>query len=301
MSDANLLAHKSIFDEYVSRSERPLSCYHFSSIFAWQDFFLFDFDIIGGLLCVFARSNDMQKPFLYLPPLGGPLKAPVLEACFRRMKSGTVNRLARVENICDNQLLQLEQGSYNSHIKAQEYIYLRADLEALQGQGYKSKRHDLRVFSRDFPGADFRPYTPADAKRCGGIYDGWAENRRKHFLDPVYLTMLEENRPVHRLLLDFYQELGLVGRVVEIDGEICGYTFGYTLDQNTFCVLLEVTDLTKKGLAAFIFNRFCADPAVKGFRFINAMDDFGMPQVAQTKLAYRPIEKRPVYTLKEPA
>ena len=91
------LQFKPQFDQFLPLSPRPLSCYHFSSIFAWKDFFDFKFETINGQLCVFAYQG--KESFLYLPPLGGESDKITIKACFEYMGK---SRIARVENISAN-------------------------------------------------------------------------------------------------------------------------------------------------------------------------------------------------------
>lgn len=305
----NLIDHKALFNEYLALGERPLSCYHFSSVFAWKDFFKFSFEVIDARLCVFAHQGN--DSFLYLPPLGGEAEVSTVAKCFERMGE---SKIARVENISQNQLPLVQGHGYNSYLKAQEYLYRRQDLERLAGRVYKSKRHDIHIFCRRHPGALFRAYNPSDFQGCRALYKAWAASRQAQPCDVVYSAMLEENSRVHALLMEHAPALDLIGRVVEIDGEISGYTFGYALDAQTiantsgpdcrdnrgktFCILLEITDLSRTGLAAYIFNSFCRDASVKDFEFINTMDDFGMPNVAKAKVSYRPLRQLPVYTFR---
>ncbi len=291
-----LLSHKGIFDQYLSRSSRPLSVYHFSAIFAWQDFFEFRFEIIDERLCVFAYQHG--EPFLYLPPLGGAVSAATVDKCFEFMKG---SRLARIENICDNQLPAFERGGYNADLKAHEYVHARKDLVELAGSAYKSKRHDIHVFEARYPGAIFRPYVPEDLEACKALYGRWSQERKAHNDDPLYAGMLEDNARVHPLLIANAAVLGLIGRVVIVNGDIAGYTFGYPLDERTFCVLLEVTDLGLTGLAAYLFNRFCADVELGRYDLINTMDDCGIPNVAAAKQSWLPVQVLPVYNLKRTA
>ncbi len=288
------LPSKTLFDQYLHHCSSPLSVYHYSAIFAWQDFFQFKVEIINGQLCVFAFQG--QDSFLYLPPLGGELNINTIEQCFKLMGK---SKIARIENICANQLPILKAHGYNEHFKAHEYVYRRDDLACLSGQAYKSKRHDINAFNEHYPQAVYREYVPGDYQGCVALYKHWALNRRAHYQDDIYLAMLDENAQVHALLIANAEELGLSGRIVSIGGRIAAYTFGYGLDKQTFCVSLEITDLSKNGLAAFIFNQFCADDMVKDCKFINTMDDFGMPNVAAAKEAYHPIEKKPVYTVRK--
>ena len=85
-------------------------------------------------------------------------------------------------------------------------------------------------------------------------------------------------------------------RVVRIDGEIRGYTFGYPLNADTFCILFEVTDLSIKGLAQFIYREFCKK-LMGTYRWINAMDDSGLENLKRVKQAYHPIQLIPSYNV----
>lgn len=291
-ADQELLNKKALFDDYSARGERPLSTYHFSSIFGWNNYFRFRFEIIEERLCIFAFQGP--DSFLYLPPLGGKITKSCLDSCFERMGK---SRIARIENFHDIHLNNLGAHAYNVHTKAHEYVYERQKLVDLSGHDYKSRRHDIHVFEKKFPNAVFRPYRDADLSACQALYAQWADNRRSRSQDNVYTAMLDENEGVHSLFLSYAQALGLIGRVVEIDGFIAAYTFGYELDQHTFCVLLEVTDLSKAGLAAFVFNKFCQDQDVVRYSLINAMDDFGIPEVAAVKNSYHPYKRLPILTV----
>ena len=107
--------------------------------------------------------------------------------------------------------------------------------------------------------------------------------------------MLEDCWHAHRTGLMNHEQLGLVGRVVFIDGVLKGYTFGYPLNSESFCVLFEVTDLRIKGLAQFLFKEFCREQAA--YRWINTMDDSGLENLRRVKLSYRPSKQLLSYNL----
>lgn len=287
----DLLKQKILFDRYAQKEERGLSCYHFAAIFAWKDFFDFEFIEMDERLCVFARQG--KGTFLYLPPLGGPLTEGIIGAVFKKMGK---TPLARIENISDNQLLLFQERGYNVQRKADEYVYRKDDLIGLKGHAYKSQRHDYNHFTKHYsPG--FGPYGDEHYKGCIALYKNWKAERLLHQRDQVYRAMLEENASVHASVIAHHRQLGLVGRVLLIDGAVVAYSFGYALDSKTFCVLFEVADLSKTGSAVYIFNRFCADDALKGFEWINTMDDFGMPNVAAAKKAFHPVRLVSSYTV----
>lgn len=85
--------------------------------------------------------------------------------------------------------------------------------------------------------------------------------------------------------------------MVELEGKIVAYTFGYFLNSEIFCDLLEVADKGFRGLATYIFKQFCADPVLQSVKFINVMDDFAMETVKWTKMSFRPALLLPTYSI----
>jgi len=188
-------------------------------------------------------------------------------------------------------------SDYNQYLRPVEYVYRKEDLIALKGNAYKSQRHDCNSFCAHQKAHSFEPYSEDDLDLCMGLYERWADHRAKANSDDVYRSMLQENRQVHARLLKFGKALGLVIRVLKVDGHIAGYTFGFALDENTFCIYAEIADLKIPGSAAYMFKNFCADEQLKGFNRINTMDDFAMPNVARAKQAYHPSELVSSYTV----
>jgi len=182
------------------------------------------------------------------------------------------------------------QSSYNHYLKPAEYVYRKEDLIALKGNAYKSQRHDCNHFSGYHAGCSFEPYTDADFDECMGLFARWADDRARSHSDEIYRSMLQENRLVHARVLKYWQPLGLVARVLKVDGKAIGYTFGFGIDDDTFCVYAEISDLKIAGSAAFMFKSFCLESELKNFSRINTMDDFAMPNVARAKQAYHPSE-----------
>ena len=203
----------------------------------------------------------------------------------------------RIENIPGNLLSAFGQGRYNQYSKPAEYVYRKEDLIALKGNAYKSQRHDCNFFIAHQSAHSFEPYRDADFDPCMGLYERWADDRARANSEDIYLSMLQENRLVHARLLKFWEPLGLIARVLKADGKIIGYTFGFAVDENTFCVYAEIADLKIPGAAAYMFKSFCADEQLKDFSRINTMDDFAMPNVARAKQAYHPSELIASYTV----
>ncbi len=282
-----LLGQKDRLEGFLKESHQPLSAFSFASFFIWSDFFDFEFETMDGHLCVFADNGT--GTFLYLPPLGKEVCSPkTIDKCFERMNLNPNSRAAaRIENVPLACREQFSPEGFSFHPKAHEYLYFRKDLIALRGNAFKSKRWSYNFFVKNYA-YKFLPYQEEMLEECLRLYEHWAKNRTSKYSDNIYRQMIQENRSVHRLALQYFKELGLTGRVVQVDGKIHGYSFGLPLNEEVFCILFEITELTTKGLAAYLFRTFCDDPSVARYKFINVMDDFGMKNMQGAKLSFRP-------------
>jgi len=296
MKDNLLLDQKPLVDSFLNLGARPLSSFSFVSLFAWCDYFDFELKMINNCLCIFAHGDS--GCFLYLPPLGKSFDSSTIELVLKHMAKGAAPRpVNRIENIPGNLLSAFGQGRYNQYSKPAEYVYRKEDLIALKGNAYKSQRHDCNFFIAHHESHSFGAYRDDDFGFCMDLYQRWTDNRTRANSDAVYLSMLEENRRVHARLLKFWRPLGLIARVLKVDGKTIGYTFGYKIDDNTFCIYAEIADLKVPGAAAYMFKSFCADQELSDFSRINTMDDFAMPKVARAKQAYHPSELINSYTV----
>lgn len=170
--------------------------------------------------------------------------------------------------------------------KFPDYIYLTKDLAELEGKKYKHKRASCNYFEKHY---EFRyvPYKNSMRTECFKLFSKWASERRKKFKDPYYCQLLKDSSIAHKIALENYKPLGLIGRAIKIKNKICGYTFGFELTKDTFCILLEATDMRYKGISEYIFREFCKE--MLRYTYINTMDDSGLENLRLSKLSYHPI------------
>lgn len=284
------LAQKEYLRGWFKRRDPRLSASSFVNLFAWSGVFDLKTEEAEDNLLVLARQGACE--FLLCPPLGVSISPKAVDRAFSLMKGGA----ARVEAVASVDLAYFDDNRYRANLQGEEYYYETRKIVDLTGSAFASKRGDINYCEKVFKPV-FRSYVPQDAAACHEIFDRWLDRRRSSYEDEVYRAMLVENRSVHRRMIRHAGEIGLTGRVVEVAGKVAGYTFGYPLNEQAFCVALEITDPSVKGLAAYIFRSFCADNEVKGFRYINAMDDFGMPAVAKAKRSWRPVFLEKVYSV----
>ncbi|MFA5059441.1 MAG: phosphatidylglycerol lysyltransferase domain-containing protein [Candidatus Omnitrophota bacterium] len=292
---SDLLKKKPLVDKFLRECPTRLSAFSFVNIFAWKDFFDFTFEIKDNCLCIFA-SNAIGT-FLYLPPLGKNISSDVIQGCFETMERlNKGSGVSRIENVPQEAVKYFSSREFRLESKSEEYLYERKNIAEFSGNRFKSKRSSYNYFVKNFK-CEYLPFKMSMKKECRDLYDSWASHKALGSDDIIFRQMLEDNRIVHQTVMTHYDSLELSGRVVCIDGKIKGYTFGFALNRDIFCVLFEIVDLSIKGLSSFIFKEFCSDGAVKPFRYINVMDDFGLTNIRKTKLSFHPSALVPSYVV----
>ena len=148
----------------------------------------------------------------------------------------------------------------------------------------------------------YRPFRPDDVAACLALFQQWQQGVKHDGFSDLPMHLAKDAEHAHRQGISHAADLGLIGRVVEVDGQIAAYTFGYPLNQSkppsplegegggeggTFCILFEIADRNVKGLGAYIFREFCREH--ESYELINTMDDSGLQGLRRAKLAYHPI------------
>jgi len=286
------LEDRGIFEDYLKRDQYSLSYYSFVNIFIWKDLFKIFYLKIGDSLCIFFR--DKIGMFMIIPPLGD-IKKEIIFEVFEIMDRENVSKsISRIESVEEKDLDFYRDLGFKFKLKDREYILLREDLVSLKGDRFKSKRNAYNYFLRNYKFQYFS-YSRNLKNNCIQLYEKWKEERKEKYPDPVYQKMLEDNFSCLKVALENYEDLNLEGKVLKIDNNLCGATIGFSLNEKTFCILFEITDLRYKGISQFIFREFCRE--LSGYEYINIMDDSGLENLRRTKLSYHPILEVPDYII----
>ena len=293
------LNDKPIFDTHAHRTRTRLSHYAFAPIYVWQEHFEFYWTLFSDYLCIFAKQmDDYFMPILPIPvEMENPKYLKVVNTAHQFMLDASRNpHIVRIENVPQEMTPLFEKNRFSVRLKETEYLYETIALAGLRGDRYKQQRHAYNACIAQYPTATLHPYCTDDRDECLALYDRWREARSEKYDDPIYNAMLDDSQSAHRVGVSEAEALGLVGRVVRINGEIKGYTFGYPLNTDTFCVLFEIADLNIKGLAQFIYREFCKE-LKDTYKWVNAMDDSGLENLKRVKRSYHPCRLLPSYNL----
>ncbi len=264
----------------------PLAAYSFPYHVIWQDLFKFEWMELEGHVCLLA--SNQEGSFLALPPLGSDPCGPVMAKAFVFLSQrNKTSALTRIENAPESLADQCRGLCYRVTSKGPDYLYWRTDLVALRGDRYKSQRVAYNHCVKEFRPA-FRSYRPEDEKASLVLFRHWQQGVRHDEASDLAVRLAADAESAHCQGTSHAAELGLVGCVVEVEGRVKAYTFGYPLNASTFCVLFEITDRQVKGLGAYVFREFCRE--LESYEFINTMDDSGLDGLRRAKLSYHPIK-----------
>jgi hypothetical protein len=211
---------------------------------------------------------------------------------------GALNKnpeFAHLENIEERDLDFYRKLGFECSLKSHDYILSQEELSGLRGNKYKSKRAGYNYFTKNFD-FSYQELIPKDRKECLGLYSLWEKERKRVNSDFLYQGMLEDSRIALREALENYAQLGFKGVKVKVNKRTKAFTFGFTLNKETFCILYEIADLTIKGLAQFIFSRFAQE--LTDYKYINIMDDSGLDNLRRVKLSYHPKRLASAYTVR---
>ena len=262
----------------------PLAAYSFPFHFIWQGLLRYEWTELAGHVCLFAGNLDGS--FLALPPIGPDPCGPAMVKAFDFLsKRNTTPALTRIENAPASLASRCREKGYRVAPKGPDYVYRRADLVALRGDRYKSQR---AAYNHCVAHAKlmYRPFRPDDATACLALFQQWRRGVKHDAASDLAVHIAKDAEHAHRQGVTHAADSGLIGRVVEEDGQIAAYTFGYPLNSTTFCILFEIADRTVKGLGAYIFREFCRE--LESYGLINTMDDSGLEGLRRAKQAYHP-------------
>lgn len=285
------LGDKPLFQRYLQKTPRLLSPYSFSNIYVWKDLFEINWQEVEGALCVFFK--DSLGGFLYFPPLGNNISSAAMEGVFLLLDSWNRNPgISRIENIDEKNVPYFIGYGFKVYEKPGDYLCKRLSIARFAGDSFKSQRALRNHFVKKNR-FEYVPYTLSDERECLALFDSWKKERCRKAADTVYRGMIDDTRTTLAIALRNALELGFVGRIVRIGGLVKAFTLGFKLNDDTFCIMFEITDLSIKGIGQFMFSMFCQE--LEQFTFINIMDDSGLANLKRTKLAYHPVRIVPNY------
>jgi hypothetical protein len=276
----------------VLLSDAPALAASLPAILLWQDEFSYWLALKGKTSFVVARYG--QNVYLPVPP--APLTPEALKNAFdymRRVNGGGAG-ISRIEALTEDGLKTAREAGYPTRLTLSEYLYDRLQVEGLHGDAYRAKRAEINRLLKEHS-VVFRPYRAGDLPACAGLFEQWKNQRLPALKGQMGEKMLLSSQKAHRRAFAQGADWGMDGWVVFLENRLAAYLMGAALNPSTYGLFLEVTDLTVKGLSAYIFANACRQ--VEAFSLINTGDAEGLPRLAESKEHWHPVRRLQLYAV----
>lgn len=308
------LAAKTIMDSYLGKLNLDTSDYTFAANYLWVAKGSGFYSIIDDCFCLFLLNAGELS--MVLPPVGNANKVlTAMRTCFALMTSNNrypaSSRIEYVhESLVNTFVSTLDKDTELTDPLADyiierafvDHVYHATDIIELTDVAYANKRDEIDKFTRSHPDYVLQTLDPFSH------YDGimslmhqWISDRMRYtpidqteaFLDGIYSERIAVKR-----MLRHYEQLGLIGMVILLEGEIKGFTVGERINQSTASVIIEKTDFNTFGCAQFVFREFAKVLAEAfGISHIHLGEDMGFENLRKVKLSYKPAMLLPKYTV----
>ena len=234
--------------------------------------------------------------YVYLPVPPRPFTIESLQTAFDYMKkvNGSGPGISRIEGLTEKQKEETQIWKFSPRLTLSEYIYDRQHLAELHGDPYRAKRADINHFLKE-NSVILRPFRAQDLNACGDLYELWKAQRLPSLQGEMAAKMIQSSQKAHFQALHQGEDWGMDAWVVLVNQRVVAYTVGAALNQTTYGIYVEVTDLTIKGLSAYIFVNVCRQ--LEAYPFINTGDAEGLPRLAESKEHWHPAEKLNLYAV----
>ena len=261
----------------------------FANLFSLTEKYHTEICIENGVLFV-RQLNRVANAIAYYPPLGSQDMAHDMQKIIDQGVADKMDLILVGFSADDCQRVQdamPDTFTFTSDRDFADYLYHTIDLATYQGPALAKKRREVNKFLSLYgEGTCFETITAEHIDELRAYQYRWFETSRLHGTaehDPEL-----EHRKIF-LDLNHFDELGLEGILVRINGIVEGYAYGCVLPGGAFDVMVLKGNLSFRFIWRTILRelaQFCQDKA----EYMNLEEDLGLPGLRENKMSYQPCE-----------
>lgn len=277
------LCDKSCIEAFVKPKNYMICEYSFVYLMLWKDVMHFEYCVEEDVL--FIRGFYGGRWLYFLPVTKtGAMDEHYLKVERYAEEIGQRWKLVCAEyiGIKDFSAEFLHGYEFIKHVDLCDYIYRASDLIELPGKKYHKKRNHVSKFHSKYE-YEFLPLRREDFSECLAFYDVWLNTKPEE----MSKEMMDELSAIKKAF-QLYEELGLVGACIKIDGKIRGFTIGEYTNAQMGTIHFEKCDSSFDGIFATI-NQLFAKEYFSQMSYINRQDDMGLPGLRKAKQSYYPV------------
>jgi len=276
------LSDKARVEECLKRSDFRGCEYTFGNIFMWSGHY-------GTQICFerdfcFEKTGEGDKTMFIYPYGGKDVKTAVALIRGYASENGLPCLICANKIITDEILGLFPEASAALYRDFCDYVYLAEDLEELKGKKYHGKRNHLNRFYEN--NCSFEPINAGNIPECLAMSELWREENVTYDSEDAKDKLTELD--VVKRSLGLFDELGYIGGVLRVDGEVQAFTFGEPSSADTFVVHVEKALRTYQGAYTAINREFVKSLGGR-YKYIDREEDTGAENLRKAKLSYHPV------------
>lgn len=284
---------KEIFDSFYKYKCLQNSESSFANLCAYAFLYYGQYAIVEN--CLVTRIHfERNKSLCYHYPIGPN----GMDKAIERIIEDAQEQAYNLHFICEHSELPSRFAQrFRSEAKRDflDYLYLREDLQNLKGKKLQAKRNHINKFNKLYSW-QYEQLDKDSCFECMEVEEKWCKSsiERHPEAEEEYLN----EKRVIEFLLNNFEQLGIFGGAIKIEGRIVAFSLGSKINDNTFDTHIEKADRDIEGAFAII-NQQIALHLPENYIYINREEDLGMEGLRQAKLSYHPfrmIEKH-IHTL----
>ena len=269
-------------DQIVSAEDSRCSDYSFVSVYLWDA----EPSLAGKCGERLALLCQRKQGHFFLFPIGnGPLNEAILEMRGEAERRGIPFILF---GLTEEQKERLESAfprcfAYEEAPEYFDYIYSLDKLTSLPGRKLHGKRNLVHQFEREYPDWKLVELSKEHLPTCWNMQCRWMEGRGAD-------EAAQAEQQAFSKTIDHYEELGLEGVSIYVDGDMVAFAIGETIALDTYLIHFEKAASDVVGAYAMINREYARwigskHPEIK---YINREDDLGYDNLRKAKLSYCP-------------
>ena len=257
----------------------------FVILYTWGNLYNTEICMDGDTVYVRSGKGDDVS---YLPPLGGSFEE-TLPKIYETEKA--FGRTPRFHSVTEKMREGMERAfpgefEFEERRKSFDYIYNREELATLPGKKYHQKRNQVNKFIKRYDGRfSYSNMTKDDIPEILEFQKKWI----KLAADKDGIEVLQYETTAIEKLLAFFEEFGLRGGVLRVDGKVCAYCIGAKISDDTVDVMVEKGDYAYDGVYQAI-NKMFVEHSCSDVLLINREEDMGIEGLRKAKMSYNPVE-----------
>jgi hypothetical protein len=274
------LEDKPLFDKLFTQFPPQISEFTYTNLFIWRNCYQSEISRFHNFLCLFSQQGENS---FFFPPIG---EGDVIE-CYQRLLQYLVGKATfpKIVRIPESVVRQIEWKSTGMKVELDrgqcDYVYLVQDLIELKGRKYHRKRNHIKQFKGTYS-YQYIPLTPEWIPQCLQLETEWCDLRHCE----ASPGLLNESSAIKEAFTHF-EELGVKGGAILINGKVEAFTLGDPLNLETVVIHIEKANPAYEGLYPTI-NQAFLEHEWSGFTYVNREQDLGEEGLRKAKESYFP-------------